>query len=503
MDMDTSSKPTARAVLKSSASRFVREDNGTMTIFAIMMLMMMLLIGGIGVDLMRNEMERARLQGTMDRAVLAAADMEQVLDPEGVVQDYFEKAGLSQYLTSIEPDTGSNYRTVSARAEMRTPTRFMSLVGVDDLPVFAVSSASERKPKVEISLVLDISGSMRSNGRMDALRPAASNFIDIVLEDQVQAKTSVNLIPYAGQTNPGQFMFNRLNGVRYPAIPLDEDDGGVPDYTSNTYVEPEYEGDESNAVVGGVGSLPNVNYVYPNVSSCLEINSGDFSNRSLSALNGRNQVPHFMNWNIASNVMDWGWCPQDQTAIQYMQNDPVKLNALINSMRMHDGTGTHYAMKYAVSLLDPSSSGDIAALSAAGLASADFTDRPAAYSDTETVKYIVLMTDGQITEQVRPKETMHTQNPTSELQNRSGDRKTISSSGTNVQSFYDQCNLAKNATPNPIIIYTVAFDAPGTPATQMRNCATSPSHFYEADQDNISEVFSAIARQINQLRLIQ
>ncbi len=172
-------------------------------------------------------------------------------------------------------------------------------------------------------------------------------------------------------------------------------------------------------------------------------------------------------------------------------------------MRMHDGTGTHYAMKWAVSMLDPSSQDDVSALVDAGLASSEFDGRPAAFDDATTTKYIVLMTDGQITEQVRPKNTMDEENPTRELSRRSSDRKNITSSGTNVNSFFAQCDLAKSASPRPIIVYTIAFDAPSGAQKEMRKCASSPAHFFKADQSNISNTFKAIARQINQLRLTQ
>ena len=171
-------------------------------------------------------------------------------------------------------------------------------------------------------------------------------------------------------------------------------------------------------------------------------------------------------------------------------------------MRMHDGTGTHYAMKYAVSLLDPSSQDDVTALVGAGQVDARFDGRPAAYSDETAVKYIILMTDGQITEQRRPVDAMHLENPTVEFGNGyTGGTTQITNAGTNVQSFFAQCDLAKGQSPRPVIVYTIAFEAPGTPEQQMRECASSPSHFFAADGNTIDDVFEAIARQITTLRL--
>ncbi len=451
---------------------FARNEDGAMLIMGVYIFLMILMVGGIGIDLMHFERERSKLQNTLDRAVLAAADLDQPLPPKEVVRDYFDKAGLAEHIKSINVVPGINFRNVSATAETTMPTQFMHMLNLDELTVPAAGAAEERVPNVEISLVLDISGSMRNNSRMDKLRPAAVNFVNAVLAGDAAAKTSVNLIPYAGQTNPGPWMFNRLNGVRYPDIELDPDKGGTPDGR------------------------------YPNVSSCLEIGSSDFTHSGLPNGSSYDQTPHFMNWEIASSVMDWGWCPQDQSSIVYASNNPGNLNTMINTMRMHDGTGTHYAMKYALALLDPTSRPAFAAMATAGLVPDEFKTRPANWLASDTVKYIVLMTDGQITEQVRPKDGMHEDNPTKELKegNDSGSRN-ITSASDNVSSFYSQCNLAKHPSRN-VIVYTIAFDVTGAPRTQMKNCASSPSHFFIASPNEIAAVFSAIARQINELKLV-
>ena len=488
--------PQALPRLLNFFPHFAKREDGMVTIFACLMIFCMLMVGGIGVDMMRHEMERTAMQSVSDRAVLAAADLDQDLEPEAVVRDYFAKSGMQDYVQGVTVDSGLSFKTVTVDARTRVNTMFMDYLGVQHLNVGALSTAQERASNVEISLVLDISGSMRFSNRMNELRPAASDFIQTVLSSETGQFTSINLVPYAGQTNPGPFMFNRLNGQRYPTIPLDESAGGIPEAQSH--------GNLPAGEEGGVGSDPNTRYVYPNVSSCLDVNPTGFSDTQLPAGALYPQTPHFMNWNIAWNVMEWGWCPQDDQSIQYMSNDVNHLTNFINTMRMNDGTGTHYAMKWAVAMLDPSSRDDVTALANAGLASPDFIGRPADYNDPETAKYIVLMTDGQITQQVRPSDTMDLENPTRELgRGRGGDRRNITSASTNVASFFEQCNLAKSRQPQPIIVFTIAFDAPGTPERQMRECASSEAHFYTADTNNIGDVFDSIARQISKLRLTQ
>lgn len=479
---------------KTASNAFAQDEDGAMTIFACFMILIMVLIGGIGADLMRNEMERTRMQGIADRAVLAAADLDQERTPQEVVQDYFEKSGLGDFVSNVSVSGTGQNRTVSVSAYKDMRTQFMHNVGVDTLPVPAAATASEGTAHVEISMVLDISGSMRFSNRMANLRPAASDFVDVLLADGADAYTSINLIPYAGQTNPGPFMFDRIGGQRLAATALDEAQGGIAEHLSHGVLDPEAD--------GGTGSDPDTRYVMPNVSSCLELAPSDFNSIALPSAGAYDQVAHFMNWTIAPAVMDWGWCPQDQTSIQYLSNNAGDLKDTINSMRMHDGTGTHYAMKYAVSLLDPSARNDVSALVGAGEVNAAFQGRPANYDAEGAVKYIVLMTDGQITEQVRPIDPLDDQNATEELDDgRRSEREQLTPASTNIDSFFAQCDLAKNQQPRPVIVFTIAFEAPGVPEQQMRDCASSPAHFYAADGGSIGDVFQNIARQINQLRL--
>lgn len=453
--------------------RFHRDEDGSLVVFSVFLFLMMLFVGGLGVDFMRAEYERTRLQNTLDRAILAAADLDQTQTPAAVVNDYFAKSGLPGAVTNVVPVTTLGFRSVQATANRTIDTQLIHMLGVDTLSVPAAGMAVDSVEAIEISLVLDISGSMRfrqgsnPDSRMDLLKPAARNFVSSVLRNGTATTVSINLVPYAGQTNPGPEMFDYLNGVRYAQPMISDGDGGT---------------------------MP-----FPNVSSCLEMANSEFSSTGLPA-SGAAQVPHFMMWDIEPTVMDWGWCPEDDTAIQYAQSNVTALHGFINNLRMHDGTGTHYAMKYGLALLDPTTQPAFAHLSANGKVPADFATRPFAWNAPDSIKYIVLMTDGQITEQVRPKNALHPENPTVELQPHSSRRKNITSASTNVNSFYATCNLAK---ANGVIVYTIAFQAPSSAQTQMRNCASSPSHFFNVQGNNISGAFNSIAANINALRLTQ
>ncbi|MEO6299216.1 MAG: pilus assembly protein TadG-related protein, partial [Paracoccaceae bacterium] len=96
--------------------RFGRNEGGALVIFALMLVMLMLMMGGVAVDVMRYEARRTALQNTLDRSTLAAASLSQDLDPTAVVNDYFLRAGLKQYLKSVTVTEGLNFRNVAADA---------------------------------------------------------------------------------------------------------------------------------------------------------------------------------------------------------------------------------------------------------------------------------------------------------------------------------------------------------------------------------------------------
>ena len=72
---------------------FRTEEDGNLSVFAVLMLIIILTVAGASVDIMRLESNRAAMQVSLDRAVLAAADLDQQQNPETVVGDYLSKAG--------------------------------------------------------------------------------------------------------------------------------------------------------------------------------------------------------------------------------------------------------------------------------------------------------------------------------------------------------------------------------------------------------------------------
>lgn len=343
-------------------SRFRREEDGSVVFLSVIMFLIILMVGGIGVDVMLAEMRRTQLQDTLDRAVLAAASLEQDLDPESVVEDYFDKTALSEHLKDIQVEEGLGYRTVTATADTTVATQFMHLSGVSSLSMNAASGAEERIGGVEISMVLDVSGSMNSNSRLPNLKIAAKDFVDTLTTTTEDGKLSVSIVPYATQVSaPEDFIqhFNLTNEHSY--------------------------------------------------SNCVNFAASDFDSTSIDPTAQLTRTMHFDPWytfdgrdNDPMELVQSPVCVEaddNSREMLVMQKDATTLKNFIDAMWGGGNTSIDVGMKWGTALLDASLQPVIDNMITDGQVSADFDGRPYAYDNSQTLKVIVLMTDGQNTSQ--------------------------------------------------------------------------------------------------------
>ncbi len=427
---------------------FRTDARGNVSMLFGLAMVPLIALGGAGVDVARYETIRVELQDGLDRGVLAAASLSQTREAKAVLQDYLKNLSYANDVTlNFERQNSVNQRIVKASASYTINTSFIKLVGVEKLTINAVSTAQEAKQNIEMSLMLDMSGSMINNNRIKNLKTAAKTFIDQMVTDETKDYTTVSIVPYAGHVNVGAAVFDKLGGKR--------------DHSNSSC----FELGETNAAYGADPMV--------------------FKNAA--------QVPHFTHWNFGRTDMRPWWCPMESTSITYLSNDAKALKNKIDALEMHDGTGTQNAMQWGYTLLNPAAKTVFAAALAAGKMDSKFANRPAAFNDADTMKVIVLMTDGAITEQFRPKDYSR---PVSQKP----DNKEISSSSTNATRLANVCTMAKS---KGIMIFTIGFEVSGNATTQMTNCATSPAHYYPTSGSNITDAFRSISISIKKLRLTQ
>lgn len=550
--------------LTSALRRFGRSEDGSLLIFGMFAFVIMLLLAGISLDVMRAEERRTLLNNTMDRASLAAADLQQTLDPKAVVKDYFTKAGLEPPLDAdiiVTEGTFGDSRKVKIKSTENVQTWFMNMVGVEELAAKAASTAEESVGQIEISLVLDVSGSMNSNSRLTNLKPAAKAFVDQIFDSAEADKVSISIVPYATQ------------------VSMSDDLKGYFDFNPITQHSD---------------------------STCIEFSpsAGDFGTTAVTLAGGGrlyDQNAHFDPFYKNSPPVLFN-CPDNATQsnrqIMPFSGNRAALKTYIDGLTAAGNTSIDIGMKWGTALLDPSMQDVVTGMVTAGTLPSAFGGRPYEFDDADALKIVVLMTDGQNTTEYRMRNsTIPSQNYVSgqsrlyrnsyytsnsvyqyslwdESRNQYYVRATDSwrsdpwgdrvgdtgySNGTPgpkavpmtwnevwgtmsqryfsdniIYNAYDSSNTRNKWRPssvsNPIPgdwiyyekdaqtlalcdaakhpdrkikIYTIAFEAPSSGRALLASCASSASNYYNVAGLDIEKAFSGIVNSINKLRLTQ
>ncbi len=350
-------------------SRFRQDEDGAVVAFTLFLLVMMLIAGGVAVDVMRHEMQRARLQNTLDTAVLAAAGAPFGSKPKEIVEDYFAKAEMSSYLNAIDDDGEGgdddivqtmNASKVSASAEMTMETYLMKLAGVSELTASTASRAERRIPKLEVVMVLDVSGSMNNNSKLVNLKSAAKEFVTTVLGSSPSGETVISIVPFSWSVTPTQ-------GI-YSALAVDE---------KHSY------------------------------STCLVFEDNDFKHATLATGTSGFSSGTPVNQMVYTSVYggfddfsssDWRSCyAQDYMEILPYSFNKTALHSKIDSFLASGNTSGDQGMNWGAALLDPTFRQITDQLITAGEVDASLSAIPSNYDEPETLKVVVMMGDGQNT----------------------------------------------------------------------------------------------------------
>lgn len=254
---------------------------------------------------------------------------------------------LTTFSVSMDADNTSvtlTGRRVSAVATATLTTYFLRLTGIDTMQVVATSRASEEIPNPEISLVLDVSGSM-SGSKISSLQTAASTFVDTVIIDDDDSLTTVSVIPYATNVSVPQDMWDL--------------------YTT--------EGLSNN-------------------SRCMIFPDDDYSLAGIDPTSEQRQLPYYSYYGPFNPNLNYGDCKTSAYAeILPFSTSVIDLKAKINSLVATGSTASHIGTKWGVALLDPAS--NVIAADIGG----EVAGIPTEYSATGVLKVLVVMTDGNKT----------------------------------------------------------------------------------------------------------
>ncbi|SFI86527.1 Flp pilus assembly protein TadG [Jannaschia pohangensis] len=348
--------------MASSVSSFHTKEDGSLTIFGLIMFFLMMVGAGVALDIMRAEVARTDLQNAVDRAVLSAASKKQTRDAETVVKDFVRAAGLDPDTVSVDSYDDGSLRRVSIASESRTNSLFLDLLGVDELVQPISSEAREVRTELELSLVLDISGSM-GGAKINSLRSAASSFVDELLDGR-EDLTSISLVPYNDRVNAGSVVANVFNLTDEHTL--------------------------SNCVVFSDAEFQRLDQ--PDGTELQRMGHFDFR----TSYNDGNPAGLVTNPNCVTG--EYG-------AIVPWSNDVTLLQNRIAGLGASHWTAMDLGVKWGTLLLDPSSRDELLTMNTSAdvpdelRVDSEFLGRPADYRQAGTDKVLVVMTDGVNTTQ--------------------------------------------------------------------------------------------------------
>jgi Flp pilus assembly protein TadG len=201
--------------VRAAARRFVGASEGNIAVIFAIALVPVISFVGAAIDYSRANAARSSMQAALDSAALMVSkDLSSNVITTGQVaakaQAYFSAlytntdATLQSFSATYTVANGSLGSTVQINASGSIVTDFMNVAGFPKLNFGTSSTAAWGNVKMRVALALDNTGSMADDGKIAALRTAASNLVDQL---SALAKNNgdvyISVIPFAKDVNVG------------------------------------------------------------------------------------------------------------------------------------------------------------------------------------------------------------------------------------------------------------------------------------------------------------
>jgi Flp pilus assembly protein TadG len=443
--------------LRKSLRRFRRSERGNVMItFALATIPMIGLVGA-AVDYSRGNSAKAAMQAAADATALMLSKNVSSLNSADLNQKataYFaallhrpevsDVAVMPTYTTTA----GTQLR-VSATGKM--PTTFLKVLGRDNLNIDVSSTVAWGNARLRVALVLDVTGSMASSGKIEALRTATNNLLKQLQSAAAQVgDVYVSIIPFSKDVN--------VDAVNYNASWIDWTDWE--DYNGACYNNAQFNGNPNN---------------YDTRTSC-QGNSKHWKPADHSTWNGcitdrgNSQTPNAGNYDTnvsppASNTgtlfpaEQYNSCPQRVMPLSYNWS---AMTTLVNSLSPNGNTNQGIGLAHGWMSL---------------VGGGPYPPPPAMDPNYSYTQVIILMSDG-----------LNTQNR-------------WYSDGSSIDAR--EAITCANAKAAGITIYAIQVNTSGDPLQNvMRNCASSPDKFVMlTSASQLVTTFQQIGTSLSKLRV--
>lgn len=448
--------------------RFAGDSEGNVAILFAVALVVLLLSIGAAIDIGRWLHARDQTVSAVDAALLAGGralqtDSDDEAGAIAAAQKFYDQNVTSRLPVTDDTVTfkvTDNGRAMTASGEAYIKTPFLRLASINKLPLISRAETEFSKAELavggnggenlEISMMLDVTGSMAGQKLQD-LKDAAKDLVDIVVwEDQSEFTSKVALVPFSEDIRlPNSGALNKARGTA-----LDKEKTVYTNYGWWSYATTYY---LSDCVVERIGSQK---YTDAPPQSGQYV-MGHYTESSQGRGNGKKGVCTI----------------PDDSAVMPLSDDKDALKDAIDDLSASGGTAGHLGTAWAWYTLSP----NWASLWAT-------PHRPQAYGAENLRKIAILMTDGEYNTQYSSEGVSVSANQ--------------AANGSSTAQARALCTAMK---AKGITVYTVGFDLGGSNSEAYQTlyqCASEPGKFYNADDgEQLKQAFRDIALKLSSLYL--
>lgn len=455
---------------------FAMSRSGTiMPLFGLLLIPTLIIVGAT-MDFANAYSLKAKLQRVLDAATTAVCSTQTEATPEQVIRSFldadFSGRGVSLLPAAdqgpeptvsvgqvklknaqFDPTTG----TIAPELETKAPTTLLKLIGINDIDLGISSEVGCAGKRLELSLVLDVTGSMDDSiagkKKIDSLKEAAQDVLDIFRTGMARGSARLALVPFSSAVNVGNLAAD-VRGVT---------EGGVSETQGRSKIRFRLKNDYDTLLEW-------------NVTQCVSERLGP---------EAYTDAPPGCNGNSCSAPVGHvytpdGACPVGP-AIVPLTSDANTIETAINSYTAGGSTAGHIGTAWGWYLI----SNRWSSLLPAGA-------QPEPGDTEELIKATIIMTDGQFNTQyyegVSDEWTWHPAN-----------------NGLSQDQFDQLCAKMKDPdgdgvyNNDDVIVYTIGFGiGENSPeGSRLKSCATdNTKYFFPYDGDDLRATFVTIGKEL-------
>jgi Flp pilus assembly protein TadG len=517
--------------------RLLPETNGSVAVIAAFCFVAVAICAGTALDFARASRQRQALSAAVDAAVLALAtskttDTDQL---EQLAKDYIKSNFSSVIYSGSDLDLSIEVEDdrVAITARQTMPTTLMKLARINSMNLQTYAEALRGGSNVEVVLVLDNTGSMGHDGKLESLQSAATELTDTLFgSETISDSVKMAIVPFSVSVNVGpQYTseswldHNGLNTISHlnftdaskhnswawgqfanldwngcveqrkaaSGIDYDIDDTTPttddPDTLFPIYFAPdEPTDDDSASKLTGWGDFPN-SYL-PDWRSDEKVSTGTKKKTQLDERQRRSDK--YVGVSVSDGDEGPGYSCGIAPLTPLTGTKQTITEALANMIA--DGyTNIASGVSWGLRVLSPT---------------VPFTEG-ASYTDKNWKKVMIVMTDGSNdwgSELSNMNDSYYGgYGYTSQSATRLGMSSITDRDGVLDARTAAACNAVKTAgdAGNPITVYTITFGSPDDDAIDlMQGCASDAEKYFHApDSETLKEAFQTIGSQISRVYL--